>query len=144
MSKYRIESLLGWTRVERFTSTTRNPGPIDSKDEGGYRLYRTIGIISILSFGYTSANSTYACNVLLQFDIIDSFQQLEIVIVIVNPIFLQPPRKRSRGNQLILRLVSKTKSIGSGSDPESQAGRQAGRQSNGYGGWCLELRRWGR
>ena len=28
------------------------------------------------------------------------------------------------------------KSIGSGSDPESQAGRQ----SDDYGGWCLELR----
>ena len=30
------------------------------------------------------------------------------------------------------------------SDPESQAGRQAGRQSDGYGGWCLELRQRGR
>jgi len=32
--------------------------------------------------------------------------------------------KWSRGNQLIYRRLSKTKSIGSGSDPESQAGRQ--------------------
>ena len=35
--------------------------------------------------------------------------------------------------------LTKTKSIGSGQDPESQAGRQ----SDGYGGWCLELRREG-
>jgi len=31
-------------------------------------------------------------------------------------------------------------SPGSGSEPESQAGRQ----TDGYGGWCLELRRGGR
>ena len=38
--------------------------------------------------------------------------------------------------------LSKTKSIGSGSDSESQAGRY----SDGYGahGWCLDLRRGGR
>jgi len=47
-----------------------------------------------------------------------------IVIVIVNSIFLQRPQKRSRGNQLIHRRLSKTKPIGSGSDPESQAGTQ--------------------
>src|SRR6218665_2561393 len=46
------------------------------------------------------------------------------VIVIVNSRFLEHPQKRSRGNQLILRRLSKAKSIGSGSDPESQAGRQ--------------------
>ena len=63
-----------------------------------------------------------------------------IVTVIVSSIFLQRPQKRSRGNQLIHRRLSKTKSIGSGSDPESQAGRQ----SDGYGGWCSELRRGGR
>ena len=63
-----------------------------------------------------------------------------IVIVIVNSRFLQRPQKRSRGNQRIHRRLSKTKSIGSGSDSESQAGRQ----SDGYGGWCLELRRRGR
>jgi len=54
---------------------------------------------------------------------------------IVNSIFLQRPKKRSRGNQLIHKRLSKTKSIGSRSDPENQAGRQ----SDGYGGWCLEL-----
>ena len=47
---------------------------------------------------------------------------------------------RSRRNQLIHRRLTKTKSIGSGQDPESHAGRQ----SAGYGGWCLELRRGGR
>jgi len=41
-----------------------------------------------------------------------------------------------RGNPLIHRRLSKTKSIGSGSDPESQAGRW----SDSYGGCCLELR----
>src|SRR6218665_883012 len=39
--------------------------------------------------------------------------------------FLQRSQKRSRGNQLIHRRLSKTKSISSGSDPESQAGRQS-------------------
>ena len=42
----------------------------------------------------------------------------------VNIIFLQRPQKRSRGNQLMNSRLFKTKSIGSGSDPESQAGRQ--------------------
>src|SRR6218665_712399 len=51
-----------------------------------------------------------------------------IVIVIVNSIFLQRPQNRGRGNQLIHRRLSKTKSIGSGSDPESQAGRQSVRR----------------
>src|SRR6218665_167637 len=51
-----------------------------------------------------------------------------IVIVIVNSRFLQRPQKRSRGNQLVHRRLSKTKSIGSGADPESQAGRKADRQ----------------
>ena len=63
-----------------------------------------------------------------------------IVIVIVNSRFLERPQKRRRRNQLIHRRLTKTKSIGSGQDPESQAGRQ----SDGYGGWCLELRRGGR
>src|SRR6218665_123855 len=63
-----------------------------------------------------------------------------IVIVIVNSWFLERPQKRSRMNQLIHRRLTKTKSIGSGQDPESQAGRQL----DGYGGWCLELRRGGR
>src|SRR6218665_1416864 len=60
--------------------------------------------------------------------------------IIVISRFLQHPQKRSCGNQLIHRRLSKTKSIGSGSDPESQAGRQ----SDGYSGWCLEFRRGGR
>jgi len=38
------------------------------------------------------------------------------------------------------QALNKTKSIGSRSNPESQAGRQ----SDGYGGWCLELRRGGK
>jgi len=46
---------------------------------------------------------------------------IDIIIVISR--FLQRPQKRSRGNQLIHRRLSKTKSIGSGSNPESQAGR---------------------
>jgi len=62
-----------------------------------------------------------------------------IVIVIVNSRFLKRPQKRCRGKQLIHRRLSETKSIGSWSDPESQAGRQ----SDGYGGWCLEFRRGG-
>jgi len=37
--------------------------------------------------------------------------------------FLQRPQKRSHGNQLIHRRLSKTKSIGSRSDPKSQASR---------------------
>src|SRR6218665_3121539 len=63
-----------------------------------------------------------------------------IVIVIVKSRFLERPQKRSRRNQLIHRRLTKTKSIGSDQDPDSQAGRQ----SDGYGGWCLELRRGGR
>src|SRR6218665_3138385 len=45
---------------------------------------------------------------------------LHCVIVIVNLRFLQRPQKRSCGNQLIRRRLSKTKLIGSRSDPESQ------------------------
>src|SRR6218665_1588932 len=63
-----------------------------------------------------------------------------IVIVIVNSRFLERPQKRSRRNQLIHRRLTKTRSTGSGQDPENQAGRQ----SDGYGGCCLELRRGGR
>ena len=40
-------------------------------------------------------------------------------IVIVNLRFLQCPQKRSWGNQLIHRRLSKIKSIGSGADPEN-------------------------
>src|SRR6218665_2686386 len=61
-------------------------------------------------------------------------------IVIVNSRFLQRPQKRNCRHHLIHRRLIKTKSIGSGQYPESQAGRQ----SDGYGGWCLELRRGGR
>src|SRR6218665_1070824 len=58
---------------------------------------------------------------------------------IVNSRFLERPQKRSHRNQLIHRRLAKTKSIGSGQDPESQAGRQ----SDGSGGWCLEFIRGG-
>ena len=69
-----------------------------------------------------------------------SSRSRKIVIVIVNSWFLERPQKRSCRNQLIHRRLTKTKSIGSCQDPESQAGRQL----DGYGGWCLELRRGGR
>src|SRR6218665_1818811 len=74
--------------------------------------------------------------------------------VVVQLFGLSPTRNRNRNrkleistaltkaksrNQLIQRRLSKRKSIGSGSDLESQAGRQ----SDGYGEWCLELRREG-
>ena len=72
-------------------------------------------------------------------DIIDYME-----IAIVNSRFIERPQKRSRGNQFIYRRLNKTKSTVSGQDPESQAGRQSGRQSDGYGGWCLELRWVGR
>ena len=61
-------------------------------------------------------------------------------IVFGNSRFLQRPQKRNRGNQLINRRLSKPKLIGSGSDPESQASGW----SDGYSGWCLELRREGK
>src|SRR6218665_876190 len=61
-----------------------------------------------------------------------------LFIVIVNSRFLERPQKQSCRNRLIHRRLTKTKLIGSDKDPESQAGRQ----SDGYGGWCLELR-WG-
>src|SRR6218665_300284 len=48
----------------------------------------------------------------------------DTIIIIIISIFLQCPQKRGRWNQLIQRCLSKTKSIGSGSDPESQAGRR--------------------
>ena len=61
-------------------------------------------------------------------------------VITVNSRFLERPQKRSCGNQLIHSRLTKTKSIDSGEDPESQAGRQ----SDGYDEWCLELRRGGR
>jgi len=44
-------------------------------------------------------------------------------MVIVNSRFLDIPQKRSRGDQLIHRHLTKTKSIGCGQNPESQASR---------------------
>src|SRR6218665_2862088 len=40
------------------------------------------------------------------------------MIVIINSRFLEHPQKQSRRNQLIHRRLTKTKSIGSGQDPE--------------------------
>src|SRR6218665_3848702 len=45
---------------------------------------------------------------------------------IVNSRFLERPQKRSGGNQLIHRRLTRTKSIGSGQNPES--GRQTARR----------------
>ena|SRR6218665_1301494 len=59
--------------------------------------------------------------------------------VIVISIFLQCPQKRSRGNQLIHIHLTRTISIGSWS-----RSRESGRQAEGYGGMCMELRRGGR
>src|SRR6218665_475096 len=71
---------------------------------------------------------------------VDPIIVIVIVIVIVKYRFLERPQKRSRRNQLIHRRLTKTNLIGNGQDPESQAGRQ----SDGYGGWYLELGRGGR
>jgi len=49
---------------------------------------------------------------------------LNLLIIIVIVRFLERPQKRSRRNQLIHRHLTKTKSIGSGQDPESQADSQ--------------------
>src|SRR6218665_3244089 len=54
-------------------------------------------------------------------------------IVIVNSRFLERPIKRIRGNQLIHRRLTITKSIDSGQNPESRAGRQ----SDGYACWIV-------
>src|SRR6218665_3894637 len=62
-------------------------------------------------------------------------------LVIVNSRFLERPQKQSRGNQLIHRRLIRRKSIGSGQDPENQAGNCT--KSEVYGGWSLQLR-WGR
>src|SRR6218665_1237254 len=61
--------------------------------------------------------------------------------VIVNSRFLQRPQKRSHGNQLIDRGLSKTKSISSGSDPESQADSQTAMVD---GVWSRDGRKVGR
>jgi len=47
-----------------------------------------------------------------------------MLIVIVNSRFPERPQRRSGGNHLIHRRLSKTKSISSRSDPESQASRR--------------------
>ena len=49
-------------------------------------------------------------------------------IVIVNSWFLERPQKRSRRNQLIHRHLTKTKSIGSGRDPDRESDRQTVRR----------------
>src|SRR6218665_524875 len=63
------------------------------------------------------------------------------LIVIVNSRFLQRPQKRSRGNQLIHRHFSRKKSTDR--EIKIQRVRQAGRESDRYAGWCLELRQGG-
>lgn len=63
-----------------------------------------------------------------------------ILIVIVNSRFPQHPKKRSSRDQLINRRLSRTKSMGGESDPESHPSRE----SDGCDGWCLEFRRGGR
>src|SRR5688572_28723118 len=52
------------------------------------------------------------------------FTSIRNRIIIVNSIFLQRPQKRSRGNQLIHRRLTKTESIGRGSKS-----RESGRQT---------------
>jgi len=64
---------------------------------------------------------------------------MSVFIIIVNSRFLQCPQKWSCRNQLIHRRLSETKSIGKGSRSR-ESGRDAGRQSDSYGGWCLVLR----
>src|SRR6218665_4160240 len=53
-------------------------------------------------------------------DNISNLIVIVVIIVIVNSRCVQRRQKRSCGDQLIYRRLSKTKSIGSGSDPESQ------------------------
>src|SRR6218665_1821963 len=79
----------------------------------------------------------FPCDTLIGIATRPQLSNIVIVIVIVNSIFLQRPQRRSRWNQLIRTRLSKTNSIGSGLDPESQAGRE----SDGYGGRCLKLSR---
>src|SRR6218665_364074 len=51
-------------------------------------------------------------------------------IVIINSRFIECPQKRSRGNQLIHRRLTRTKSIGSGQNPES--GRHTSMMDGGW------------
>ena len=64
-----------------------------------------------------------------------------IVIVIVDSWFLERPQKRSHRNQLIHRRLFplNQKKI----DRQWSRSRESGRQTDGYGGWCMELRRGG-
>ena len=96
-----------------------------------------INLVSLLNALYAPNVLLFSCLCALKLFLLSVFMY---AIVIVNSRLLERPQKRSRRNQLIHRHLTKTKSIGSGQDPESQAGRQ----SDGYGGWCLELRRGGR
>src|SRR6218665_934510 len=76
----------------------------------------------------------------LQFKECKLVKQAQGSIVIVNSRFLERPQKRSRRNQLIHRPLIKNKI-----DRQWLRSRESGRQkSDGYGGWCLELRRGGR
>src|SRR6218665_3053284 len=96
-----------------------------SKPYALYFIYFSLAYISIVG------NMLCGCNIeVLKLEKLLLVIVIVIVIVIVNSRFLERPQKRSRRNQLIHRPLTKTKSIGSGQDPESQAGRQ----SDGYGG----------
>jgi len=56
---------------------------------------------------HVSAHISAHCNTLLR--------RRNLNIMIVNSTFLQHPQKRNRGNQLIRRQLTRTKSIGTGS-----------------------------
>jgi len=71
------------------------------------------------------------------------------LIVIVNLRFVHRPQKRSCGNQLNrqgikIQIVSQSVSQSGRQAGRQTVRRQAGRQLDGYGGWCLELRQRGR
>ena len=66
---------------------------------------------------------------------------LRIVSVIVNSRFLQHPKGEVTGTSLLTCTYQKTKSIGSGSDPESQAGSQTAMAD---GVWSWDRREVGR
>jgi len=72
---------------------------------------------------------------------VNAIDRSEIIIgthiVIVNSRRLERPQKRSRGNQLIPKQIRQ-------SAVKIQRVRQAGIQSDGYVGWCLEFRRGGK
>ena len=70
------------------------------------------------------------------------YVRLYWIMLFVNSRFLQRPQKRSCGNQVIHRRLSKTKSIGSGSGAETQTGWQSavdlGRTAMVDGVWSLD------